>query len=83
MSGWVQDWPFECVDVGGVRVLIKGYVSLMPVIHGLRDPIEIGEQGFCYYPYEHARRLDDGSWIFHGAEDFTITPGPPQPPSSN
>lgn len=84
LDGWVQDWPFEQVQIGGEEILIT-----MP------RP----EQGrtIIYYRYEHARACcaahatgrffpppnHPPAWTFHGRESFTVTAGPPQPVSTN
>jgi hypothetical protein len=97
MGGWVHDWPFECVEVGGDMILISGYVGPpFPVAHALLDPADVGKRGLLYYPYEHAtqagidpnspfllERQDLVRWLFHGREDFIVSAGPPQVPSLN
>lgn len=73
LDGWQQDWPWDCVDVHGDELVIS-----VPLTHRRRRVV--------FYPYEHAREIkvydDDGmhsGWLFHGSEDFFVTPGPPQP----
>jgi hypothetical protein len=97
MGGWVQDWPWDTVKLTGNAILIRGYTGRVKVSHCLRDPLDIGEQGLCYYPYEHAQPCCTAhatgrfyppiahppAWVFHGSETFTVTAGPPQAPSVN
>ena len=68
LGGWVQDWPFEVVEVTDAQLVI-------------RDPCR---RQIVYYPYEHAHKQPDGSWLFVGGithRDFTVSAGPVQPPS--
>lgn len=80
MSGWVQDWPWHQVELEGDRVRI----TLAHLAERRKRPPAARQEQTCVtYYYEHARQLDDGTWIFHGREDFTVTAGPPQAPSVN
>jgi len=69
MGGWVQDWAFECVA-------LEDHPAT-----GTCVAILVNHNRIVIYRYEHAQQQDDGTWIFHGREDFTITAGPPHPPS--
>jgi hypothetical protein len=68
LAGWVQDWPYEVVQVTGAQLVI-------------RDP---AHRRLLYYPYEHRHQLPDGSWLFVGGithGDFTVSAGPERLPS--
>jgi hypothetical protein len=68
MGGWVQDWPWETVELTGEQLIV-------------RDP---SRRRIVYYPCEHADEQPDGSWLFVGAithGDFTVSAGPVQQPS--
>lgn len=73
MGGWVQDWPFECV------VLYDDLVLISHSLHLVSAEARARGVGLVHYCYEHAHQQDDGSWLFIGREDFTITAGPAQP----
>lgn len=66
LDGWVEDWPWETVEVLGDRVLIAP--NGRPVL-------------YYPYEHAYAASTRWGVWIFHGREDFTITAGPAQAPS--
>jgi hypothetical protein len=90
LDGWIQDWPWHCVDVYGDELVIS-------------VPLTGGRRRVVFYPYEHAEPLYtipapyenalawgrltgepttvpvERKWRFHGREEFTVCAGPVQP----
>lgn len=69
LTGWVHDWPWHMVAVLDSNIFIAAPTPGTPTV--------------IRYPYEHRHEQPDGSWLFVGIEDFTVTAGPPQAPSVN
>ena len=69
LGGWVQDWPWHCVDVYGDELVIS-------------VPLTGGRRRVVFYPYEHALQVAPTFpapvWRFHGRDSFTVTAGPAQ-----
>lgn len=72
LDGWVQDWPFECVEVLGDELVVSVLLTS-------------GRRRVVFYPYEHAleRRTIAPMWVFHGRETFYVSRGPAQAPPLN
>lgn len=95
LDGWVQDWPWDAVQVLNDRITVSADVAQLPdTLHpGASSVYEGGRRTFLFYPYEHAQACCTAhatgrffppvrhpfSWIFHGRESFTVTAGPAQP----
>jgi hypothetical protein len=65
LDGWIQDWPFECVEVLGDRVNISPLGR--PVIYYPYEHARPAAPGLLV-----------PTWFFHGRQSFVVKAGPAQ-----